>query len=40
MTMTMLWKILNVWTYLQMKMAARRIEITMTKLETMTMTML
>ncbi len=28
-TMTMLWKILNTMTYLQMKMAARRTEMTM-----------
>ncbi len=38
MTMTMLWKMLNtIMTYLQMKMTARRREMTRTRLETMTM---
>ncbi len=40
MTSTMLWKIVNIMTYLQMKMAASRTEMTTTRLETMTMTML
>ncbi len=37
MTMTMLRKIVNIMTYLQMKMAASSTEMAMTRLETMTM---
>jgi hypothetical protein len=40
MTMTMLWKIVNTMTYLQVKTTENRIEMTMPRIETMTMTML